>query len=158
MTDEQQRRADEILEQQGFEVENLIGILQQIQKEENYLPKEVLEHISRRTEIPLSRIFGIASFYKSFSLKPRGRHQVKVCLGTACHIKGASQNNEEIMRRLKIKEGETTPDMNFSLETVNCVGACALAPVIVVNEDYYDGITPAKVRKMLKQYSEQDEN
>jgi NADH-quinone oxidoreductase subunit E len=157
MTNEQRRRANEILEKHEFRHENLIAILQEIQKEELFLPREVLELVSRQMEVPLSRIFSMATFYKSFSLAPRGRHRMKVCTGTACHIKGAKQNREEIVRKLGISEGETTPDLSFSLETVNCLGACALAPVIMVDEDYYDGITPAKIRKILKHYTANDE-
>jgi NADH-quinone oxidoreductase subunit E len=157
MTNEQRRRANEILEKHEFRHENLIAILQEIQKEELFLPREVLELVSRQMEVPLTRIFSMATFYKSFSLAPRGRHRMKVCTGTACHIKGAKQNREEIVRKLGISEGETTPDLSFSLETVNCVGACALAPVIMIDEDYYDGITPAKIRKILKHYTANDE-
>ena len=154
MTNEQRRRANEKHE---FRHENLIAILQEIQKEELFLPREVLELVSRQMEVPLTRIFSMATFYKSFSLAPRGRHRMKVCTGTACHIKGAKQNREEIVRKLGISEGETTPDLSFSLETVNCVGACALAPVIMIDEDYYDGITPGKIRKILKHYTANDE-
>ena len=157
MTDEQRGRTDGILEKHGLRHENLIGILQEIQKEERHLPREVLEYVCGRMEVPLTRIYNIGTFYKSFSLKPRGRHQMKVCTGTACHIKGAAQSNEEIMRRLGIKEGETTPDLTFSLETVNCLGACALAPVIVVDEEYYDGVTPAGIKRILKGYATDDE-
>ena len=157
MTDEQRRRANEILEKYDFRPENLIGILQEIQKEELFLPREVLELVSRQMEVPLTRIFSMATFYKSFSLAPRGRHQMKICTGTACHIKGAKQHRDEIVRKLGISEGETTPDLSFSLETVNCVGACALAPVIMIDEDYYDGITPAKIRKILRHYTADDE-
>ena len=158
MTEDQRTMADSILDQVGaVNGENLIAVLQDIQKEERYLPKKVLQYVADRMEVPLTRIYTIATFYKSFSLTPRGHHQVKVCTGTACHIKGAAGNCEEITRRLGISEGETTDDLNFSLETVNCLGTCALAPVIVVNEDYYDGVTPASVRKILKRYSNGDE-
>ncbi len=157
MTNELRRRANEILEKYEFRHENLIGILQEIQKEELFLPREVLELVSRQMEVPLTRIFSMATFYKSFTLTPGGRHRMKICTGTACHIKGAKQNREEIVRKLGISEGETTPDLSFSLETVNCVGACALAPVIMIDEDYYDGITPAKIRKILRHYAEDDE-
>lgn len=157
MTEEQRTTADSILELLGSgDGANLIAVLQEIQKEERYLPREILQYVADRMEVPLPRIYTIATFYKSFSLTPRGRHQVKVCTGTACHIKGAACNCEEITRRLGISEGETTSDLNFSLETVNCLGTCALAPVIVVNEDYYDGVTPAAVRKILKRYSNGD--
>ena len=157
MTDEQLGRTEEILHMNGFSQENLIGILQEIQRREHFLPREVLEYVSDRMEVPISKIFNIATFYKSFSLKPKGRHQMKVCTGTACHIKGAEQNKAEIVRKLGINEGETTTDLAFSMETVNCVGACALAPVIVVDEEFHDGITPAKIKRILKKYSREDE-
>lgn len=155
MTAEQRARTEKILEK--FESQGeamLIAVLQEVQKEERYLPREILESISRKMDLPMTRIYAIATFYKSFSLKPKGRHQIKVCTGTACHIKGAAKNQDEIMRRLGISEGEVTADRNFSLETVNCLGTCALAPVIVVDDQYFDGITPAKIRRTLEHYSE----
>ncbi|MFC1836306.1 NAD(P)H-dependent oxidoreductase subunit E [Thermodesulfobacteriota bacterium] len=159
MTEHKKKIADEIMDRNGARNEAmLIGILQEIQREERYLPREMLEYVSERMDIPLTRIYTIATFYKSFSLTPRGEHQMKVCTGTACHIKGAGQTCEEIRRRLGIDEGETTPDMQFSLEKVNCLGTCALAPVIVVDNDYYDGVNPAKIRRILKSYSRADEN
>jgi NADH-quinone oxidoreductase subunit E len=155
MTAEQLARTERILEKFGSRGEAmLIAILQEVQKEERYLPREILESLSRKMDIPMTRIYAIATFYKSFSLKPRGRHQIKVCTGTACHIKGAAKNRDEIMRRLGISDGEVTADRNFSVETVNCLGTCALAPVIVVDDQYYDGITPAKIKRTLEHYSE----
>lgn len=154
MTEQQRTRVSEILNRNGARNDaGLIGVLQEIQKEERYLPRDILEHVAAEMEIPLTRIFSIATFYKSFSLEPRGRHQIKVCTGTACHIKGAQQNTSELKRRLGIDGGETSPDGNFSLENVNCLGTCALAPVIVVDEDYHDGITPGKIRRILKHYA-----
>ncbi|MBC8179041.1 MAG: NAD(P)H-dependent oxidoreductase subunit E [Desulfobacteraceae bacterium] len=150
-------KVDEILEKHGYRHDALIGIIQDIQRLENYLPLETLRHISHRLEIPLSRIYYIATFYKSFSLEPRGRHIVKVCLGTACHICGATQNLEQMERTLHICEGETTKDMMFSLETVNCVGTCALAPVAIVDDTYYDAVTPEKVEKILSNYATESE-
>ena len=126
---------------------------QDVQRLENYLPQETLQYIGRELEVPLSRVYYIATFYKSFSLEPRGRHIVKVCLGTACHLNGAVQNLEQVERILSISEGETTKDRMFSLETVNCVGTCALAPVTMVGEDYYGAVTPGRVEKILSAYS-----
>jgi NADH-quinone oxidoreductase subunit E len=157
MTEEQRNTTENILAKHGPHNETaLISILQEIQREERYLPREVLEYVAHKMDLPLSRVYTIATFYKSFSLTPKGRHQMKVCTGTACHIKGAGQNCEEIERRLGIKEGETTSDLVFSLETVNCLGTCALAPVLVVDDDYHDGVTAAKIRRILKQYAEED--
>jgi len=146
-------KVDMILEKYGYRHETLIGMLQDIQLLENYLPVETLQHISQKLEVPLSRIYHIATFYKSFSLQPRGRHIIKVCVGTACHLDGAVQNLEQIERTLHIHEGETTKDMMFSLETVNCMGTCALAPVAVVDDAYYDAVTPGKVEKILSSYT-----
>ena len=150
-------QVDEILDKYGYRHDALIGILQDVQRLENYLPKETLLYVGRKLEVPVSRICYIATFYKSFSLEPRGKHIIKVCLGTACHLTGASKNLEQIQRTLHICEGETTRDMMFSLETVNCLGTCALAPVTVVDDTYYDAVTPGKVEKILSNYSEQPE-
>ena len=146
-------KVDKILARYEYRHDALIGILQDVQRLENYLPRETLEYIGEKLEIPLSRIHYIATFYKSFSLKPRGRHIVKVCLGTACHLNGAGQNLEQLERDLKVTEGETTADRMFSLETVNCVGTCALAPVTVVNNDYYGAVTPITIQKVLSHYN-----
>jgi NADH-quinone oxidoreductase subunit E len=151
-------KVDEILDRYGQRHDALIGILQDVQRLENYLPQETLLHVGRKLEVPLSRIYYIATFYKSFSLEPRGKHIVKVCLGTACHLNGAVQNLEQIQRTLDIVEGETTEDMVFSLETVNCVGTCALAPVTMIDEDYYGAVTPGRVDKILSGYADESED
>ncbi|MBW1769716.1 MAG: NAD(P)H-dependent oxidoreductase subunit E [Deltaproteobacteria bacterium] len=151
-------KVDEILEGYGHRHDALIGMLQDVQRLENYLPLETLQYIGGKLEVPLSRIYYIATFYKSFSLEPRGKHIVKVCLGTACHLNNAVQNLEQVQRTLDIGEGETTKDMAFSLETVNCVGTCALAPVTMVDEDYYGAVTPGKVEKILSGYTEESED
>jgi NADH-quinone oxidoreductase subunit E len=108
-------------------------------------------------EINLTRVFDIATFYKAFSLKPRGRHIIKICCGTACHLGGAVQNLEQINRTLNIKDGETTDDRMFSLETVNCLGACALAPVVVVGDEYYEAVNAGKIEKILSSYPQEEE-
>jgi NADH-quinone oxidoreductase subunit E len=146
-------KVDMILENYGYRHEALIGMLQDIQRLENYLPRDTLQYVSQKLEVPATRIYYIATFYKSFSLEPRGRHIIKVCLGTACHLNGAVQNLEQMQRTLDICEGETTEDRMFSLETVNCVGTCALAPVAMVDEDYYDAVTPGKAEKILSEYT-----
>ena len=146
-------KVDTIMEKYGYRHDALISMLQDIQRLENYLPVETLQHVSRKIEVPLSRVYYIATFYKSFSLEPRGRHIVRVCLGTACHLNGAVRNLEQIQRTLDIGEGETTQDRMFSLETVNCLGTCALAPVTVVDDTYYDAMTPGKVEKILSKYA-----
>ena len=146
-------KVDEVLERYGYRHDALIGMLQDVQRLENYLPVETLQYIGDKLEVPLSRIYYISTFYKSFSLEPRGRYIVRVCLGTACHLNGAVQNLEQVQRALSIRAGETTEDRMFSLETVNCVGTCALAPVTMVDEDYYGAVTPGKVEKILSTYS-----
>jgi NADH-quinone oxidoreductase subunit E len=151
-------KVDEILDKYGHRHDALIGILQDVQRLENYLPLETLQYIGTKLEVPLSRVYYIATFYKSFSLEPRGRHIIKVCLGTACHINNAAQNLEQIQRTLDISEGGTTEDMMFSLETVNCVGTCALAPVAVVDDKYYDAVTPGKVERIISNYSGEAED
>jgi NADH-quinone oxidoreductase subunit E len=144
---------DAILDKYGFRHDALIGILQDVQRLENYLPRETLQYVREKLDVPLSQIYYIVTFYKSFSLEPRGRRIVKVCLGTACHLSGAVQNLEQIERTLSINAGETTEDRTFSLETVNCVGTCALAPVTMVDEDYYGEVNPGRVEKILSAYS-----
>ena len=148
---------DQILEKYEYRHSNIIAIMQDVQVLENYLPEEVLRYISRKMEISLTRIYDIATFYKAFSLVPRGRHIIKVCCGTACHISGAVSNIDQIKRVLNVEEGKTTEDRMFSLETVNCLGTCALAPVIAVGEEYHDAVNPGKVEKILTKYSDGDE-
>ncbi len=147
---------DEILDRYNRKKSALIGILQDIQTEYNYLPKESLLRVRESLKIPLTQIYGIASFYKSFNLKPRGKHIVSVCLGTACHVRGAVRILEEIERDLAIKSGQTTKDSMFTLETVNCLGACALGPLIVVDGQYYGKMTSGKVEKVLRNYRGQN--
>jgi NADH-quinone oxidoreductase subunit E len=143
---------DSILQKYKYQHQSLISMMQDIQRVKNYLPSDTLRYISQKLEIPLSQIYHIATFYKSFSLKPRGRHIIRVCLGTACHLSGAVKNREQIERLLHIDDGETTQDGLFSLETVNCLGTCALAPVTMVNEDYYAALTPGKIDTILSIY------
>jgi NADH-quinone oxidoreductase subunit E len=147
------KKIDQVLEKYAYRHDALISILQDIQRLENYLPPETLGYVSKKLEVPLTRLHHIATFFKSFSLEPRGRHIIKVCLGTACHLSGAVQAQEQIERALSIGDGETTQDMMFSLETVNCLGTCALAPVTMVDEEYYGEVTPGGVEKILSHYS-----
>jgi NADH-quinone oxidoreductase subunit E len=115
----------------------LVGILQDIQKELRYLPQDALRHVAERLGVPLPRVYSVATFYQAFSLTPRGRHIIKVCMGTACHVRGAPRVLEEIERKLGIKAGETTYDLEYTLLTVNCLGCCALGPVVVVDDTYH---------------------
>ena len=131
----------------------LVAILQDIQAEYNYLPREVLEQVSKSLDVPLSQVYSVATFFKALSLMPRGRHLINVCLGTACHVRGAVRVLEAIERDLDIKPGETTPDLKFTLETVNCVGACALGPVVIVDGEYYGQMKTEKVKGVLQNYT-----
>jgi len=131
---------------------NLIGVLQEVQDRVGYLPRAALEGISRRARVPLSRIFGVVSFYAQFYTEPRGRHTVRCCRGTACHVKGAGRVLDVVKRELGIEEDETTPDMMFYLETVACLGTCFLAPVMMIDNQYYGMLTPQRVGSILRSY------
>lgn len=141
---------------------SLIPVLQDIQSYYNYLPEEIFDEVSRKMNIPLIDVYGVATFYKSFSLTPKGKHIITVCLGTACHVRGGQRIAERIARELEIEPGETTPDMNFTLETVNCLGACALGPVVVVNGEYHGQMTIQKAISLLNEcktkLKEEEEN
>lgn len=130
----------------------LIAILQDIQAEYNYLPQESLRIVAKCLGIPLVDVIGVATFYRAFSLKPRGKHLVTVCLGTACHVRGGPKILEEFQRKLSVKPGDTTPDGQFTLETVACLGCCAIGPVVVVDGEYHAQTTIRKVDPILKKY------
>jgi NADH-quinone oxidoreductase subunit E len=149
------RAIDQILEKYDYRHSDIVGILQDVQSIENYLPEEALRYISENMEISLTRVFDIVTFYKAFSLVPRGKYTIRVCCGTACHLGGAPQNLEQLNRLLQVKDGETTDDRAFSLETVNCLGACALAPVVAVEEDYHEAVNAGKIEKILEIYREE---
>lgn len=141
-----------ILEKHGYEGSSIIAILQDLQEEKNYLPENDLVYISENLPIPLTRIYRIATFYNAFSLIPRGKYPINVCLGTACHVRGAPMVLDRLKLELGIDVGEVTEDGLFSLETVNCLGACAMGPIVVVGKDYHGQMTPAKVGSALKKY------
>ena len=132
----------------------LIAVLQDIQGAFNYLPKEALNAAGSALGIPASRIYEVATFYNAFSLKPRGEHIVKICMGTACHVRGAAAIQDKMERTLGIMPGETSADKKFTLETVNCVGACALGPVVVIDTEYHGQVTMAKVDKIIGKLKE----
>lgn len=136
---------------------DLIPIMQDIQDEFRFLPREALMTVAAQLHVPLSQIYSIATFYKLFSLVPRGEHEIKVCLGTACHLKGGQRVAETLSRRLGIEPGQTTKDLKFTLETVNCLGTCALAPVIMVDNKYHGHVVASKVTKLLKPYEKSDQ-
>lgn len=131
---------------------NLIGALQEIQERFGYLPRAALEGISRRARIPLSRIYGVVTFYAQFYTEPRGRHTILCCRGTACHVRGAARVLDSVKEHLGIDEGESTDDLMFYLETVACLGTCFLAPVMMIDSEYFGNLTPSKVETILRQY------
>ncbi|MGA9363432.1 MAG: NAD(P)H-dependent oxidoreductase subunit E [Bacteroidota bacterium] len=143
---------DRILQKHPQDPSSIIQVLLDIQNELYYLPRDVLEHVSETLAVPLSRTYHLATFYKAFSLKPKGKHPIAVCLGTACHVQGAVRILEQIQRELNIKEGETTPDKKFSVDSVRCLGCCGLAPVVTVGKTLHGKVPLAKVSKILKQY------
>ena len=153
MEAELKARVGEVLQKHQHDKSLLVDILQDIQAEGGYLPKEVLVETSQGLGIPLSRVYSVATFFKAFSLKPRGRNLINVCMGTACHVRGAVKVLEKIEQELGIKRGQTTPDLKYTLETVNCVGACALGPMVIVGEDYHGEMTPETVGSVLENYA-----
>lgn len=145
-----------IFEGLDFTQKNLIHFLHRIQARYGYIPQEVVEDLAERLHLSASEIFGVLTFYKAFSLQPRGKHLVTICLGTACHVRGGKLIVEEAERRLGIKAGETTSDRHFSLETVNCLGCCAIGPVVVVDGVYYSQVTIDQVPKILAEVKEKE--
>jgi NADH-quinone oxidoreductase subunit F len=141
---------ESILERYRRNPEQIIAILHALQDRERYLPQPDLRFLAKELQIPTSQLFHISTFYKAFSLKPRGKHQCNVCLGTACHVRGAPLILEEVERKLGIKSGESTPDLEFSLDTVNCLGACSLAPIVMVDGEYYGNMSPPTVGRVLR--------
>ena len=131
---------------------DLCPLLQELQAVYGYLPPAVLMHLNRRTGIPASQIYGVATFYEQFHLEPHGRHTIRCCRGTACHVKGGHGMVEAIERVLGVSEGQTTEDMRFTFETVACLGTCFLAPVIMVNDDYYGNVKTAMIEGIVERY------
>ena len=145
-------KVDEVIDSFSGDLSQLIGILQDIQVNFNHLPREALVRVSERFEIPLSQVFSVATFFKAFSLTPRGRHQINVCLGTACHVRGGERILRKLARDLKVEAGGTTEDLRFTLESVRCLGCCSLGPVVVLDNDTYGRLNQEKVAKLLDQY------
>ena len=150
---QQQEKAGQILGEYRHEKGMLVSILQDVQTAFNYLPREALKEVSRGLGVPISQVYSVATFFKSFNLTPRGRHIINVCLGTACHVRGAVRIVEKLERELGILRSETTEDLKFTLDTVNCVGACALGPIVVVDGEYHGEMTTDKVKAVLKNYN-----
>jgi len=138
-----------IVQGRGADPFDVMEVLQDIQAAYHYLPEEALCRVSETMAVPLIEVFRLANFYKAFTLRPRGRHLITVCMGTACHVRNAPRFLDEVRRRLRVEPGETTADGEFTLETVNCLGACALAPVVIMDGKYYEHMTPAKLGSLL---------
>lgn len=145
-------KVNEILEKHGAKTSNLISILQEIQAEYRYLPEEVLTYVATVLDIPPSAVFGVATFYAQFSLIPKGKYVIKICDGTACHVRGADKVNYSIRKQLGLKDGEnTTEDFSFTVETVSCIGACGLAPVMTINDtEVYGELTPESASLIIE--------
>lgn len=142
---------DDIVERYENDPGMLIPMMQDVQASHGYLPPDELRQLARTLHIPLSRVFSVAMFYSSFRLAPKGQHEVTLCMGTVCHLKGAGRISERICEEYDIQPGGTTEDRLFTLQAVNCVGACALAPVMIVDGTYYDGVTPDSALDIIKQ-------
>lgn len=145
-------RVDSVLDKWDGKKNSLISILLDVQSKYNYLPKDALVRIAEKLNIPLIQVYSVATFYKSFSLKPRGRHLITVCLGTACHVRGAPRILDEIQRKLKIEAGETTENNEFTLETVRCLGCCALGPIVTIDDEYHSQMTIKEIGSILERY------
>ena len=145
-------RIDRIIDKHQGDASSLIQVLLEIQSENRWLPKEALKKVSKKLKVPLNRIQHIITFYKAFSVVPKGRHEIHVCTGTACHVRGAPRLLSKIQDLTGLKPGLTDQDLKFSLETVSCVGCCALGPVMVVDGEYHGKMAPAKSEKVLKNY------
>jgi NADH-quinone oxidoreductase subunit E len=140
----------EIISRNPAQPSSLIAVLQDIQREIHYLPCEALKETAKALYVPLSKVFSASTFYNAFSLTPRGENIIRVCQGTACHIRGADQVLEQLETGLQIKAGQTTPDMKFTIEVVNCVGACAMAPVMIVNNKYHANVRCDRALRLAK--------
>jgi NADH-quinone oxidoreductase E subunit len=144
---------DNIIEKDfGKNKENLIMILQAIQKHYGYLPEPALNYLAAEIDIPISQIYGVATFYATFKLKPRGRNVISVCRGTACYVRGSKKVFDEVEKELNVTDGETTADNRFTLETVRCIGGCSLGPMVKVNDDIYGRLSSERIKKLLDQY------
>jgi NADH-quinone oxidoreductase subunit E len=146
-------RLEEILDGNGRSDRALLAILQDIQEQERWLPGDVLGDVARQLEVPLSRVYKLATFFKSLSLEPRGKNICQVCIGTTCHVRGAPKLVDKLELELGISPGQTTEDMLYTVETVGCVGACALGPLVVIEGDYHSNMTPDRLGKIIRKKS-----
>ncbi|MBZ4688352.1 MAG: NADH-quinone oxidoreductase subunit [Clostridia bacterium] len=150
--DEKLEKLQEVFKKYKNKKGALIPVLQEAQDIYGYLPEEVLKKIALELKVPLSKVYGVVTFYAQFHLKPRGRNIIRVCLGTACHVRGGAKIFEKLQEELQVEDGETTEDLKFTLESVACIGACGLAPVIMVNDDTHGRLTPDRIPEILAQY------
>jgi NADH:ubiquinone oxidoreductase subunit E len=150
-------KVDAVLEGRGAEPFDVMEAMQDLQELHGYLPEWVLRRVSEKLGVPLIEVFRLANFHRAFSLAPRGRHLLTVCTGTACHVRGTPRILDEVLAELRVAPGETTEDRAFTVETVNCLGACALSPVVVIDGKYHESMTPAKLRTLLAAVRTQDE-
>lgn len=150
-------KVDKIIESHSYEKSALIAVLQEIENSYGYLPPWTLRHVSEKLKVPLIQVYGVASFYDAFHLTARGKHLIRVCLGTACYLRGSTRILEALERELGIKDGETTSDREFSIQSVRCLGACALAPVMIIDDHYFDKIAPTKIKSVLKRVQGKNE-
>jgi NADH-quinone oxidoreductase subunit E len=146
------KEVDKVIKEYDAEPSSLIGMLQDVQAKYHYLPGEALHRIQEKVGVPLTRVYEVATFYKSFSLVPKGDHICTVCLGTACHLRGGPRIAEAFMRELGVEVSQTSQDGKFTLETVNCLGACAMAPLVKMDEDNHGGMTAVGVKKLIQKY------
>ncbi len=144
---------EEVLNRYQHKEAMLVSILQDVQKKLNYLPKDALVHVAHKLNVPLTQVYSVATFFRAFNLQPRGRHIVNVCLGTACHVRGGVRVLDKLEQELGITRGGTTPDLKFTLETVNCVGACALGPNVIIDGEYFGQMSSDQVKPLIEKYS-----
>jgi len=149
---EQLQQVDAIIEKYKGKPGSLIPVLEEVQGVLGYLPHEVQHRVAQGLNLPHSQVFGVVTFYSFFTMVPRGRHTIRLCMGTACYVRGGKKNLDRLTQELGIEAGDTTPDRRFSLETIRCLGACGLAPVMVIDEDTYKQVKERKVREMLERY------
>jgi NADH-quinone oxidoreductase subunit E len=145
-----------VLDRHEREPSAIIAILQDLQDEVNYLPKGALRYVAEQLDIPVSKVYSLSTFYRAFSLEPRGKHLIYICTGTACHVRGAVKIVDALEREIGIRAGETDEQLEFTLETVNCLGACALGPVVVVDGEYHGQMTGAKAVRLIRKLSDND--
>jgi NADH:ubiquinone oxidoreductase subunit E len=150
MTTAATEKLEAILDSRSDEPRYLVEVLQDIQQAEGYIPQDAMCAVSERLRVPLIEVYRVANFYKAFCLEPRGKHLITACMGTACHVRGAHRMLDEVAGQLGIQPGETTQDQLFTVESVNCLGACALGPVVVLDGVYHDHMTPGKLRKLVQ--------